>query len=333
MFARIVALFALCAAITLAASEARVERILADLDEAVNAAQEERDETVAKANERLRGKFEDERQDALKSLRRLIRSSDTISEQAAVHRAILGIDRSDEDAVAFFTTLKTLDRELAALDDPQDVDTSDAGVDLLAAKKAPGEGPGQPLWSVRFEPELLKAGKVRNLGRSGIEPTLEGSLQAHNPTFTRNTLLKVGHNGIPIGAEWTLALVGTFPINSRRWATLAQWNGNQQHVAISNTGEIGVLQKEFFSAGQTVNFQELSGRHCLVAVANQSGTAFYLDGRHIGTAAAMIPRAITTIGNNAGGKMPWQAPVELIMVFDQAYDAEAVRGLAQQLLR
>ena len=74
--------------------------------------------------------------DATRDLKRAVSSRSPIAEQALVYREILRLDQGDADARAFFTTLGTLEDELAAIV-PEQAAGAGTSVDLALALSQP----------------------------------------------------------------------------------------------------------------------------------------------------------------------------------------------------
>ena len=90
------------------------------LMDSFHAVVQEADEELAKEVEKAEAEHRDEINNAvektLKGLKRSLRSRSPVEDQIAIYRTILRLNQSDEDAIAFFTSIGTLEEVLADIE-------------------------------------------------------------------------------------------------------------------------------------------------------------------------------------------------------------------------
>jgi hypothetical protein len=318
----------------LTASEARIERALEDHHAAVNAATRERDQEVAQVDQRLRQAIEAHRARSVRDLQRLLRHATAVTEQVLIHRALLEVDRDHAPSRAFFTTLGTLEQELAALA-PSLPSAPSTAVDILASTAGlPTDEIGrQALWLARLHPADLQQGALRDHSPHARHAQVHGALDFAGSSFAAGCGLQLPEQGLPVGDAWVLAIVGTFPLAGEQpWRTLASFDWGQHHIAVDRNGRPGVFQADWAPA-DAGDLRRLEGRHCLIAVGAAGRTTFFLDGERIGTSQAQVTQPMIHIGNHLSLDQAWCMPVESIAVFNQALDPPSIAALSARLLQ
>lgn len=95
---------------------AKAQRLVDKFHESVREAETERDEAIAKIQQKHAQVLTEAQSAAVRGLKRAVSSRAPFAEQAAIFKTILTLDRTDEDAVEFFTAIGTINQVLADLE-------------------------------------------------------------------------------------------------------------------------------------------------------------------------------------------------------------------------
>ena len=113
----------------------RVDAILETFSEGTDDAQVEYLEAVAEAaTERAKAVFE-ERERAIRDLKRLVNRRGDIAEQALIYKQVLRLDSSEQEAVEFFTAIGTIEQVLADIEPILETDL--LGNPIMEGQEAP----------------------------------------------------------------------------------------------------------------------------------------------------------------------------------------------------
>lgn len=135
---------------------------------------------------------------------------------------------------------------------------------------------------------------------------------------------------IRVGSQWTLVVEAEFPLASQgKQRVLASAGFRQDHVIVDNGGVLGVGAGSF--AGSEYNVSKLTGWHRLTVVAKGNETAFYVDGKLVGTASGVCKEPLAALGNSAASGYPWGGALRAVLLWTRSLSREEIAGLPGQL--
>ncbi|NQT92539.1 MAG: hypothetical protein HQ559_07245 [Lentisphaerae bacterium] len=143
-------------------------------------------------------------------------------------------------------------------------------------------------------------------------------------------MLKVAE--LRLRASWSLAANVSFRrVRGDQPRVLVSHGFRTHHVMVDEVGELGVYDGEFRGSGYIVG--ELSGWHCLGAIASGGRTMFFVDGNPVGIARSACTRTVNVIGNQSTGRQQWGGSLTGVYFWSRALSLKEMADVSERLAR
>jgi predicted peptidase len=173
------------------------------------------------------------------------------------------------------------------------------------------------------------AGTLQNSATWKTDGKFGGALQLKAP----NDMFLCSVKPVPLGAEWTICAWFTAPLPATEtWHTLTRSQNNDHHVILDASLNLGMFDNvsggSFRDCG--FNLGGLSaGWHHLAAVGSGATTAFYIDGRPVGSSDRKAAASdVFAVGNYQGGDQRFADAIDDVRIYNRAVTAAELARLA-----
>lgn len=268
-----------------------------------------------------------------------------IKAQEKYHEAVKKIDGEetseiDQLASRYLTSLRAVHGRLKSGGRVNDANLVQEEIERVQNL---GSGSAKPAASLRLPRDAAKAlvfaydfeekegRKIRDLsGRKrhgdllGAKPSEKGGDGAAYEFTLDNDMLEL--ESLNIGHAWTLIMRVHFPLGNGGSPRVLASNGyRQHHVMIDASDELCLTSDRAAGSGYFV--KDLKGWHEIAVVGSYTKTLFYVDGKNVGAAPAIVKAPIKAIGNSAAGGRPCTGAISSVQLYRSSFSNEKIAQL------